>query len=187
MAIERLNWLLPNDYAKIVPGKIIYSPMLNEDGGVIDDLLVMSITDTLYHIVVNFTNIQKDYDWIKEKLTSNDIKVENRSDKLSIIAIQGPNALNFIEKELKIPVSELKPFTVKLFQYNCKEVTVSRTGYTGEDGFELIIENSEVVNLFTDILSKGKDYNLLPCGLGCRDTLRLEAGLPLYGQELNDS
>lgn len=186
VAIERLNWLLPNDYAKIVPGKIIYSPMLNEDGGVIDDLLVMSITDTLYHIVVNFTNIQKDYDWIKEKLTSNDIKVENRSDKLSIIAIQGPNALNFIEKELKIPVSELKPFTVKLFQYNCKEVTVSRTGYTGEDGFELIIENSEVVNLFTDILSKGKDYNLLPCGLGCRDTLRLEAGLPLYGQELND-
>jgi len=185
-AIETFNWLLPNDYSKIFPGKIIYSTMLAEDGGVIDDLLVMSITETFYHIVVNSANIDKDYGWIKAKIEKNGIKVENVSDKFAIIALQGPNAYKLLENDFGYKVSEMKSFTVKSFQYKGKELTVSRTGYTGEDGFELIIENSMATSLFEELLEKGKKNGLIPCGLGCRDTLRLEAALPLYSQELDE-
>lgn len=186
-AIQTLNNLLPNDYSKIYPGKIIYSTMLNEKGGVIDDLFVMSITDTFYHVVVNSSNIEKDYNWIKSQIEKEGTRVENRSDDFAIIALQGPNSYKLLENEFGYKVSEMKSFTVITTQFRGKDLIISRTGYTGEDGFELIIENSLANTLFEDLLNKGKKYNLIPCGLGCRDTLRLEAALPLYGQELDDN
>ncbi|OHD26002.1 MAG: hypothetical protein A2086_04370 [Spirochaetes bacterium GWD1_27_9] len=186
-AIEKFNYLLPNDYSKIRPGKIIYSTLLKEDGTVIDDLLVMSITETFYHIVVNSSNIEKDYEWIKEKIGSSDIKIENTSYDTAIIALQGPNSYKLLQDDFGYPVNNLKSFEVMETKYNGKKLTISRTGYTGEDGFELYIENSEASTLFEDLLARGKKYNLIPCGLGARDTLRLEAALPLYGQELDES
>jgi aminomethyltransferase len=185
-AIRKLNYLLPNDYSKTRPGKIIYSTLLQDDGTVIDDILVMNLDDKVFHIVVNSANIEKDFNWIKKQLTPDGIKVENLSDKFGIIALQGPNACNFLEKEFHFPVNTLKSFEVLKTQYDGNEILISRTGYTGEDGCEIIIDNKNVVKLFTEILEKGKKYNLIPCGLGARDTLRLESALPLYGQELDD-
>ena len=185
-AVKSLNYLLPNDYSNIKPGKIIYSTMLNDRGGVIDDLLVMSISDELYHVVVNSTRKDIDYEWIKKSLKLNDQNCVNRSEELAIIAVQGPLAVKLLT-DLSYNVSELKPFEVKTFSYEGSELLISRTGYTGEDGFELIIENAKSVKLFEYILEKGKKYNIKPCGLGCRDTLRLEAGLPLYGSEFDEN
>ncbi|MBP7553120.1 MAG: glycine cleavage system aminomethyltransferase GcvT [Spirochaetes bacterium] len=185
-AVNKLNYLLPNDYSKIRPGKIIYSTMLNNNGGVIDDLLVMSISEELYHIVVNSTRKNVDYEWIKKSLKLSDKNCVNRSEELAIIAVQGPLAQNLLT-DMSYNVSELKSFEVKTYSYDGAELLISRTGYTGEDGFELIIENTKSIKLFEYILEKGKKYDIKPCGLGCRDTLRLEAGLPLYGSEFDEN
>ncbi len=185
-AVNKLNYLLPNDYSKIRPGKIIYSTMLNNNGGVIDDLLVMSISEELYHIVVNSTRKNVDYEWMKKSLKLSDKNCVNRSEELAIIAVQGPLAQNLLT-DMSYNVSELKSFEVKTYSYDGAELLISRTGYTGEDGFELIIENTKSIKLFEYILEKGKKYDIKPCGLGCRDTLRLEAGLPLYGSEFDEN
>lgn len=185
-AIASLNRLLANDYSKIFPGKIIYSTMLYDNGTVVDDLIVMAISDTEYHIVVNFTNIEKDFAYMQEQLSAPGVTLENRSDRYSIIALQGPKAIEFTKESFGYDVDALKSFTFKSFSYNGVELLASRSGYTGEDGLEFIIENAQAQALFTEILEKGKSHNLIPCGLGARDTLRLEAGLPLYGQELDD-
>lgn len=185
-AISGLNNLLANDFSKIFPGKIIYSTMLYENGTVVDDLLVMALSETKYHIVVNFTNIEKDFAHMKQYLTVPGVTMENLSENYSIIALQGPKAETFVKDSLGYDVDELKSFTFKSYNYNNIELLISRSGYTGEDGFEFIIDNSQAISFFNEILEKGKDYKLLPCGLGARDTLRLEAALPLYGQELDD-
>ena len=185
-ALKNLNYLLPNDYSKIFPGKIIYSPMLYENGGVIDDLLVMAITETDYHIVVNSANIEKDFEWIKKILSKDAVEIKNLSYDLAIIAVQGRNAKKLLKDDFGFDVTEMKSFMVGHYKYKGEDSLISRTGYTGEDGFEIIISNEKSIALFEELLNKGKKYNILPCGLGSRDTLRLEAGLPLYGQELDD-
>lgn len=185
-AIENLNYLFANDFTKIEKGKIIYSTMLNESGTVIDDLIVMCISDTDYHIVVNFVNIQKDFDWIKQNMKIKPVKIENKSDTLSIIAVQGPNSVSFLKNNFFETIEECKKFRLIKEIYKDTELIISRTGYTGEDGFEIIVPNEIAAELFESIVNKGDIENIKPCGLGCRDTLRLEAALPLYGQELDD-
>ncbi len=184
-AIDSLNYLLPNDYSKIFPGKMIYSPMCYENGTCVDDLIVGCLSDTDYHIVVNSANIDKDFAWMQTHL-KNTLSFENISDKMAIIAVQGRNAKTLLTDKFGLDVSDMKSFTIKTFKYKNADMLVSRSGYTGEDGFELIIENALATELFDELLAKGKEYGILPCGLGCRDTLRTEAGLPLYGQELDD-
>lgn len=185
-AVDFFNYLLPNDFSNIFPGKCIYSTMLNHEGGVIDDIIVMSLSDTEYHIIVNASNITKDYDWIKDNINDREIIIENKSDFFSIIALQGPKAYLILQKELGFPIKDLKSFRVIQTSYKENNLYISRTGYTGEDGYELIINKEISVSLFDDIIKNGKKYNLIPCGLGARDTLRLEASLPLYGHELDD-
>ena len=185
-SINFFNYLLANDFSKIFPCKCIYSTMLNHDGTVIDDLIVMSLNETEYHIIVNASNIDKDYNWIKNNIQNNKINLENKSDFYSILAIQGPNSCIFLEKEFNFNFKNLKPFMIQKFNWNNNELLIARTGYTGEDGFELIFNKNISINFFDEIIKKGEKYNLLPCGLGARDTLRLEASLPLYGHELDD-
>lgn len=185
-ALEFLNYLLPNDYSKIFPGKCIYSTMLDHNGCVIDDIIVMSIDENIYHIIVNAANIKKDFNWIKDNINNSKITIENKSYDHSMLAIQGPNTSNFLSESLGLEVNDIKPFNVKKLSYNNNSILVSRTGYTGEDGFEIITNNNDAPILFEEILEKGKALNIIPCGLGARDTLRLEAALPLYGHEFDD-
>ncbi|HOJ63549.1 MAG TPA: glycine cleavage system aminomethyltransferase GcvT [Spirochaetota bacterium] len=185
-AIEKLNYLLANDFSKIRKGKAIYSTMLKEDGTILDDLIVMCMNENLFHIVVNFTNIKKDFNWISSKISSPTIKVQDMSHFYAIIPVQGPLAKEILKNEFGYQIDNLKSFEVATFSYKNEELIVARTGYTGEDGFELIINNDYAESLFTEILEKGNKYGIKPCGLGARDTLRIEAGLPLYDQELDE-
>jgi aminomethyltransferase len=183
--IDSLNALLPNDYSKIFPGKMIYSPMCYENGTCVDDLIVSCMSDTEYHIVVNSANIDKDFAWMQKNL-KNTTEFKNISDEMAIIAVQGRNAVKLLADKFGFDVTGMKSFTIIQTKYDGADMLISRSGYTGEDGFELIVENAKAVKLFDEILEKGKEYGILPCGLGARDTLRTEAGLPLYGQELDD-
>ncbi|MCG8570820.1 MAG: glycine cleavage system aminomethyltransferase GcvT [Spirochaetes bacterium] len=185
-AIDTLNYFFANSFTKIEPGKIVYTLMLYENGTVVDDLIVMAISETKYHIIVNYANIAKDFKHMSSLLNNNQIKFQNLSDEYSIIAVQGPNARDFLERSFGYSLAEMRPFRLVIEKYQSEELIVSRTGYTGEDGFELTIKNEIAPQLYSEILKKGKDWDLLPCGLGARDTLRLEAGLPLYGQDLDD-
>lgn len=185
-AIAFLNYLFPNDFSNIKKGKCIYTTMLNEKGKVIDDLIVNAISETRYHLVVNASNIKKDYDWIQEKSALfKNITVENKSNNHSIIAIQGPNSVNAL-KRLNFDVSDLNSFSSKIVLFNSSEIIVSRTGYTGEDGFECIMENNVAPFFMEKLYDISKELNIKFCGLGARDSLRLESALPLYGHELDE-
>ncbi len=183
-ALANLNYLLSNDHTTMVSGQIRYSLLCYENGTTVDDLLVYKKADDDYLLVVNASNIQKDYEWIKDHLFD-DVCLENISDQIAQIAIQGPKALQVITKlTANIPVKNYS-FTadVDLSGINC---LLSRTGYTGEDGFEIYCDPEDAEKLWCLLLETGKDEGIRPCGLGARDTLRLEAAMPLYGHELSD-
>lgn len=189
-AIKSLNRLISNDIAPVPAGKILYSPMCYENGTVVDDILIYKFSDEELLLVVNAGNTQKDDEWIRSQITG-DVIVENLSDNYVQLALQGPEAEEIINRTLD-EETELPGF------YRFKEVSMlgmkvllSRTGYTGEDGFEIYLwlPNScaDPEKLWNGILEAGKDKGAAPVGLGARDTLRLEAALPLYGHELSDN
>jgi aminomethyltransferase len=186
-AVRKFNYLFANDYSKIVPGKVIYSTMLDHNGCPLDDLFVMSLTENEYLVIVNFGNKIKDFDWISSNLDKNESVIENYFDTKGIIAVQGPETYAVLKDGVGLDIEGLKRFGVKKVKYGSGELVVSRTGYTGEDGFEIYVDNSMIEKLFVEILEKGKDRGMKPCGLGCRDTLRLESSYPLYGQELDEN
>jgi aminomethyltransferase len=189
-AVKSLNRLISNDIAPVPVGKILYSPMCYENGTVVDDILIYKYSDEKLLLVVNAGNTQKDDEWIRSQITG-DVTVENLSDDYVQLALQGPESEDIIKKILDED-TELPGF------YRFKDVSVlgmkvllSRTGYTGEDGFEIYLRLSDSgadpEKLWNGILEDGKDNGVAPVGLGARDTLRLEAALPLYGHELSDS
>lgn len=182
-AEKYVNHIFTNDVREIAPGQILYGMMLYPSGGVVDDLLVYKKSSTAYFLVINASNIAKDYDWIVENSKGFDVTLDNQSDLFGEVAVQGPKAEEVMEKYLQIKVSELDFYTFKDFTYKGQTVLVSRTGYTGEDGFE-VYANLEIINEVWDVLVGSKE--VLPCGLGCRDTLRFEVALPLYGHELSE-
>ncbi|MFA1641776.1 glycine cleavage system aminomethyltransferase GcvT [Chryseomicrobium imtechense] len=173
--------LVTNDISKLVPGKAMYAAMCYEDGGTVDDLLVYKFDDEKYLLVVNASNIDKDVAWMNEHV-SGDVHIDNQSDDWGLLALQGPAAQEFLQNYTETPLADLKFFTFVEGQVDGKDVIISRTGYTGEDGFELYAKNEVLPDLFTTLLSSGE---VVPAGLGARDTLRFEACLPLYGQELS--
>ncbi len=186
-ALANINKLLANDYTVMLPGKVRYSPMCYDNGGIVDDLLVYKYSDEKYLIVVNASNRHKDVDWMKEHLFG-DVKFSDISDSVAQLALQGPASLEIIKKlaaEEDIPVKyySFKP-DVKVGGFNC---ILSKTGYTGEDGFEIYCDNDAAPALWDLILDAGKEFGLIPCGLGARDTLRLEAAMPLYGHEMDET
>lgn len=184
-ALETLQMLMTNDMDGMENGDCRYSPMCNEKGGVVDDLIVYKVDDETYLLVVNAGNHDKDVTWVNSHLLG-DVRMENRSDATGQIALQGPEAEKILSKLVKEPLPE-KNYTFKPeLEVDGRKCIVSRTGYTGEDGFEVYCKAEDTPALWDAMLAAGKDEGLIPCGLGARDTLRLEAGMPLYGHEMNE-
>ena len=168
-----------NDVSKLSPGKVQYSVFCNHSGSIIDDLLVYNL-GSHYMLVVNASNIEKNFKWLKSNLIE-DVSIVDKSDQISLLALQGPDSQKFLQK--------LYPDILKLKYYetllpDSEKVVVARTGYSGELGFEIYAPNSKIVQIWNDLLSISKDIH--PVGLGCRDSLRLEMGYCLYGNELNE-
>ncbi|KEP31636.1 glycine cleavage system aminomethyltransferase GcvT [Bacillus safensis] len=184
-ALPFLQRLLTNDVSKLTDGKALYTAMCYEDGGTVDDLLVYQKEKNHYLLVINASNIDKDVDWLLKHQEKDDILIKNMSDQTALLALQGPLAADIIKEVAGEEVTSLKPFTfLSKAEVANKEVLVSRTGYTGEDGFEIYCQSEDAVHLWSALLEAGQPKGLIPCGLGARDTLRFEARLPLYGQEL---
>lgn len=180
-----LQKTMTNDVSKLVNGQAQYTAMCYEDGGIVDDLLVYKVEENHYLLVVNAGNIEKDFEWLKKFVTS-DVELSNKSDEYGLLALQGPLAQEILQKLTSKDLGEIGFFRfADNVEVAGKNVLISRTGYTGEDGFEIYAASSDVRDLWSSIVAAGKEDGLLPCGLGARDTLRFEACLPLYGQELS--
>ena len=172
-----VNHIFTNDVREMEAGKVLYGMMCYPDGGTVDDLLVYKLADEGFWLVINAANIDKDVAWIRQNAEGYDVRITNQSDFTAQIAVQGPESERIMEEVLGIPCSELTFYTFKQLD----ELLVSRTGYTGEDGFEVYGESPLITHLWDLLMEAG----VQPCGLGCRDTLRFEVGLPLYGDELS--
>ncbi|MCX5773460.1 MAG: glycine cleavage system aminomethyltransferase GcvT, partial [Fusobacteria bacterium] len=182
-SIEFLNSILTNHIEKIAVGQIQYNLMCNESGGVIDDLIVYRF-ETHFLLVVNAGNIEKDFDWVSKQAIAFDVEVENISKNLGQIAIQGPKSEAVLQKSVRENLSKLKFFHFIETEIVGCLLILSRSGYTGEDGFEIYCQAVDAEKIWCAIFSNSAE-NILPIGLGARDTLRVEAALPLYGHELN--
>ncbi|MDN4493320.1 glycine cleavage system aminomethyltransferase GcvT [Ureibacillus aquaedulcis] len=184
-ALVYLQYLLTNDISKIQIGGAQYNAMCYETGGVVDDLLVYRLEEEKYLLCVNAANIEKDFEWMKAQVQG-DVTVTNKSDEYAQIALQGPLSEEILQTLTDVDLNSLKYFKfIENVQIADHSVLVSRTGYTGEDGFELYGEPQAIIDLWSKILEAGEDKGVVPAGLGARDTLRFEACLPLYGQELS--
>ena len=177
--------MVTNDIAPADTGRAIYSPMCEDNGGVVDDLLIYKYSDTEFLLVVNAVNTDKDAAWLNEHVSGNVI-VENVSDDFAQLAIQGPTAETILQKLTDEPLGEITFFRFKPdVKLGGISAMVSRSGYTGDDGFEIYLRCADAPKLWNSLLDAGRDDGLVPVGLGARDTLRLEAALPLYGQEIS--
>lgn len=184
-ALAYLQRLVTNDVSKLKEGQAQYTAMCYEDGGTVDDLLIYKRAENDYLLVVNASNIDKDLEWMDKHKTSA-VTIEDKSSEYALLALQGPAAQGILQKLTEEPLKEIKFFrfkdNVNIAGHN---VLISRTGYTGEDGFEIYGSPEAIAELWPAILEAGEDEGVVPAGLGARDTLRFEAGLPLYGQELS--
>jgi aminomethyltransferase len=185
-ALDLIQNLTSNDAAKLEVGHIQYSCLTNNNAGIVDDLLVYNIGIDEYMLVVNASNIQKDWDWINANNTFNAL-LKNISDDTSLLAVQGPNAMNVLQKLTSYDLSKIPYYSFKILTlFGIPDVIVSNTGYTGAGGFEIYVENGYATDLWDAIFTAGKEYRIAPIGLGARDTLRLEMGYCLYGNDIND-
>ena len=192
-ATRFVNYIFSNDVTQAAPGQCLYGMMLNDRGGVVDDLLVYKFSETKYLLVINASNITKDEEWIQERMNDSNpdredgmpfrVDLELVSEVVSELAVQGPEAEKVVEEVLGIKCSDLTFYTFKETSVDEHDVLISRTGYTGEDGFEIYAEDEVIEKLWDYLMQSGRCE---PCGLGCRDTLRFEVGLPLYGDELEE-
>lgn len=183
---EFLDYIIPNNFKKLPVGKAIYSPLCNEQGKILDDIIIYKLQEDESLICVNAVNIEKDFDFLNSYLSQfSSCTLQNTSDQTGLIAAQGPEALRHIEKlNLNLELQNFKTFQVKkLTQTPYGDITLARTGYTGESGLEIFCSNEHMKNLWKDLLK----LNLTPCGLAARDILRIEAAYPLYGQELSEN
>lgn len=186
-ALANLNYLFTNDFNNMTSGRVRYSVMCNETGGVLDDLLVYCFTPEKYMVVINAANRDKDVAWMKDHL-SGEVKLEDVSDSIAQIALQGPNSKKILAK---LTAEACIPEKYYAFIDNCSvanvNCVVSQTGYTGEHGYELYCDTKDAMILWHALLEVGEEEGLIPCGLGARDTLRMEAAMPLYGHEMDET
>ena len=180
-AEKYVNHIFTNDITNAPQFQVYYGMMLYENGGTVDDMLVYKMGENNFFIVINAANIDKDFAWMTKNAEGFDVNVVNRSEYYGQLAVQGPEAEAVVESVLNLPCKDLVFYTAKVIETNGEEVIVSRTGYTGEDGFEIYASHDFIRNSWDLLIKSGR---CLPCGLGCRDTLRFEVGLPLYGDEL---
>ena len=186
-ALANLNYLLTNDFSGMADGQARYSPMCNEEGGVVDDLIVYKKDDDEFLMVVNAANKDKDFSWMKAHAFG-DAVLEDISDTVGQIALQGPKAFEILKKLVDPEGIPDEYYAAKYDVPMCEtHVMISTTGYTGEEGVEIYMPKDEAPVIWEALMEAGKDYGLIPCGLGARDTLRLEAGMPLYGHEMDDT
>ncbi len=184
-ALESLQWLTTNDVAALHKGQAHYTLFGNANGGLVDDLIIYCLEEGEdYLLCVNAANIDKD--WRHVLANNQGALVENESSKWSQVALQGPNSMAVLEKALDFAASQYKPFNVIKLDWQDTELIVAFTGYTGERGVEIFVENDKAVALWQALLENGEEHGIEPCGLGCRDTLRTEMGYSLYGHEITD-
>ena len=186
-ALNLIQKVTSNDASKLVVGQAQYSCFPNETGGIVDDLIVYKFGEEKYMIVVNASNIDKDWAWIN-KYNTMGAKLTNASDDYSLFAVQGPKAIEAVQSLTPVNLSEVKfyHFTVGEFA-GVKDVIISGTGYTGAGGFEIYVKNADAEHVWKTIFEAGKDFDIKPIGLGARDTLRLEMGYCLYGNDITDT
>lgn len=180
-AYKFVSHIFVNDVTGAPDGQIFYGMMCYENGGTVDDLLVYKVNDEEYFLVINAANIDKDVAWIKQNAEGFDCTVEDESSYYGEVAVQGPKAEETLESVLGIACKDIPFYNFKTFHIDGEDVIVSRTGYTGEDGFEIYGSHDYIIRTWDKLMEAG----VQPCGLGCRDTLRFEVGLPLYGDELS--
>lgn len=186
-ALDFVQWVTSNDASRLIVGKAQYSCFPNGKGGIVDDLLVYKFNDEKYLLVVNASNIEKDWLWLKSQNKFN-VELENGSDTISQLAIQGPIATEILQKLTKVNLSNIKYYSFAVGEFaGVKDVIISNTGYTGAGGFEIYFDNKVSEKVWNSIMEVGKPLGLKPIGLGARDTLRLEMGYTLYGNDIDDT
>lgn len=186
-ALDLIQRVTSNDASKLHDGKIQYSCLPNENGGIVDDLLVYRIDEKSYMLVVNASNIEKDWSWIQKFNTAN-VEMHNISDKTSLLAVQGPKAADALQSLTDIDLASMEYYTFKKGKFaGIDNVLVSATGYTGAGGFEIYFDNEHADAMWNAIFAAGAEYGIKPIGLAARDTLRLEMGFCLYGNDIDDT
>lgn len=187
-ALDFLQKVTSNDVSKLVPGKIQYSCMPNETGGIVDDLLVYCFSAEHFLLVVNASNMDKDWNHLQQYIGAFDAQLRNESDDYSLLAVQGPKAVETLQKLTQEELGAVKYYNFILGEMaGIKNVIISATGYTGAGGFELYVPNEDAQALWNAVMEAGEEFGLLPAGLGARDTLRLEMGMALYGNDIDDT
>lgn len=186
-ALDLIQRVTSNDAAVLTDGKAQYSCLPNDDGGIVDDLLVYKIDSETYMLVVNAGNIDKDWNWISKHNTGN-VDMKNISDDTSLLAVQGPKAIDALQKLTDVKLADIPYYSFVKGKFNgIDNVVISNTGYTGAGGFELYFENQYAQKMWDGIFKAGEEFNIKPIGLGARDTLRLEMGFCLYGNDIDDT
>lgn len=182
-----LQSILSNDLSKLVDGQAQYTCLPNETNGIVDDLIVYKFNTNKYMLVVNASNIEKDWNWINSK-NSHGVNIKNESNDYSLLAIQGPNAIEAMQNLTNVDLNQIPfyHFAVNNFS-GFENIIISATGYTGSGGFEIYCKNSQVIDIWNEVFKAGEKFNIKPIGLAARDTLRLEMGYCLYGNDLNES
>ena len=185
-----VSWICSNSILKMIDMQAQYNCMPNNEGGIVDDLIVYRWSATDYTLVVNASNIAKDWDWIMSQKEAKgfDCELEDQSDDISLLAVQGPNAIKLLQKLTDIDLSAIEFYHFDAGSLGgCDDVVISNTGYTGSGGFEIYVWNTDANTLWDVIMEAGKEFDIIPCGLASRDTLRLEKGYCLYGNDINDT
>jgi aminomethyltransferase len=185
-SLDLLQKVTSNDVSKLTDGKVQYSCLPNAEGGIVDDLLVYRLKENHYYLVVNASNIEKDWNWIKSHNTEG-VTMENVSDETSLFAVQGPKAIDTLQKLTDLDLKSMEYYSFKVGTVaGVENIAVSATGYTGAGGFELYLQNEDAEKIWNAIFEAGAEFGIKPIGLGARDTLRLEKGFCLYGNDIDD-
>jgi aminomethyltransferase len=186
-ALDLIQLVTSNDASKLNDGQAQYSCLPNLDGGIVDDLLVYKMADHDYMLVVNASNIEKDWNWIS-RFNDMGVEMENLSDQTALLAVQGPKAQQILQKLTEINLSEIPYYHFRVGALaSIQDVIISNTGYTGASGFELYVNSDQAKNLWDSVFEAGAEFGIKPIGLGARDTLRMEMGYCLYGNDIDDS
>ncbi len=186
-AYALVEYITSNDVSSLSDGRVQYSCMPNDEGGIVDDLLVYRFNEEKYLLVINASNIDKDVAWMTKQNEKFGATITNASDDYSLLAVQGPNAINTLQKLTSVNLTDVPYYHFVEGNLAGIDMIISNTGYTGAGGFELYVKNNEALALWNSVFEAGQEYKIEPCGLGARDTLRLEKGFCLYGNDINDT
>ena len=185
-AIAFTQWVTTNDVSKVSDFQAQYTLLCNNEGGVVDDIIIYKFSDEHFMYCVNASNSDKDFEWIKKEEGKFDVEVTDKSSEYSQIAIQGPDSKVILASAIDTNLDDIKRFRFEIVSWNEIDLIIARTGYTGEEGFEIFLPWNGAPSLWNEIMDAGSEYNIKPCGLGARDTLRIEMGYSLYGHEIDE-